>query len=82
VSSVCILAMIPLVKVRPGISRRYAELTIYGHVIQLHDLSTCELALRIGGSKAGLLNASMVRVFLFVMTRGQAKEVSSIQSNM
>lgn len=28
---------------------------------QLHDLGTGDLALRIGGSRTGLLNASMVR---------------------
>ncbi|KAG6373346.1 hypothetical protein JVT61DRAFT_6490 [Boletus reticuloceps] len=31
------------------------------HLQQLHDLSTRELAIRFGGTKTGLLNASMVR---------------------
>ncbi|KNZ81855.1 Vacuolar calcium ion transporter, partial [Termitomyces sp. J132] len=33
-------------------------------LLKLHDLSTHELALRIGGSKAGLVNASLVGVYM------------------
>ena len=55
---VCTLAMIPLVKVRVNIIKDYLALTSI--LFQMHDLATQDLALRIGGSKTGLLNASLV----------------------
>jgi hypothetical protein len=55
---VCTLAMIPLVKVRVNLAEVYLGLTII--LFQMHDLATQDLALRIGGSKTGLLNASLV----------------------
>ena len=51
--------MIPLVKV--CVSHFDLKRAHY-YCCKLHDLVTRELALRIGGTKTGLLNASMVRV--------------------
>lgn len=60
--AVSILALIPLVKV---ISSLFIGANQVNEIYpQLHDLATHELALRIGGTKTGLLNASLVR-FLF-----------------
>jgi len=55
---VCTLAMIPLVKVRVNFAK--VDLGLMSILFQMHDLATQDLALRIGGSKTGLLNASLV----------------------
>ncbi|KAL0954889.1 hypothetical protein HGRIS_003822 [Hohenbuehelia grisea] len=34
-------------------------------LVRLHDLSTRELSLRLGGSKAGLINGSMSNLYVF-----------------
>lgn len=47
---------------------------------QLHDLSTRELAVRIGGAKTGLINASMVRAILSLVESSYTN--FSWQSNM
>ncbi|KAF8839634.1 hypothetical protein BDN67DRAFT_905166, partial [Paxillus ammoniavirescens] len=61
---VCILSMIPLVK--------------------LHDLSTRELALRIGGTRTGLLNASMSNTVELVVaiTALRKCELRVVQSSL
>jgi hypothetical protein len=51
----------------------YAPCSALGYLLicaieQLHDCAIQELALRLGGSKAALLNASLVRLPLLCMT--------------
>jgi len=36
-------------------------------ILQLHDLLTGELALRIGGNKTGLLNVSLVSMTFYML---------------
>ncbi|EAU85600.2 hypothetical protein CC1G_06313 [Coprinopsis cinerea okayama7 len=63
-SAVCILALIPLVR--------------------LHDLSIAELALRVGGSKTGLLNASMSNFIEIVVAISALRkcELRVVQSSL
>ena len=58
--------MIPLVKVSLYSLSRLNVLTDTGY--KMHDLVTQDLAVRVGGSRAGLLNASLVRPFFFGST--------------
>lgn len=55
---VSLLSLIPLVNVRcsSSVLGKFLNKIIY----QLHDIVTHELALRIGGARTGLLNASLV----------------------
>ena len=53
--------MIPLVKVSLYSLSRLNVLT--DTTYKMHDLVTQDLAVRVGGSRAGLLNASLVRPF-------------------
>ncbi|KAG1775921.1 Sodium/calcium exchanger protein-domain-containing protein [Suillus placidus] len=53
-------------------------------LVKLHDLSTRELALRIGGSKAGLLNASMSNTveMVIAITALRKCELRIVQSSL
>ena len=54
--------MIPLVKVGDLVS--LPSRNVCECCLQMHDLATQDLALRIGGSKTGLLNASLVNYII------------------
>jgi hypothetical protein len=55
--------MIPLVKVG-GDLVNHSSPNVCVCCLQMHDLATQDLALRIGGSKTGLLNASLVNYLI------------------
>ena len=52
--------MVPLVKVSISCINVYGILTLVAFA-QMHDMSIREVAIRVGGSRTGLLNASLVR---------------------
>ncbi|TFK50122.1 hypothetical protein OE88DRAFT_1736398 [Heliocybe sulcata] len=53
-------------------------------LVKLHDLATRELAIRIGGSKTGLLNASMANIveLVFAISALRKCELRVVQSSM
>ncbi|KAI0064777.1 hypothetical protein BV25DRAFT_187641 [Artomyces pyxidatus] len=53
-------------------------------LVRLHDLATCELAVRVGGSRAGLLNASLSNIVeLVIATTALRKcELRIVQSSL
>ena len=58
--------MMPLVKASLYLLSRLNVLVDMAY--KMHDLATQDLAIRVGGSRAGLLNASLVRPFSFGST--------------
>ena len=47
---------------RQGMLDPASSLSTLVHVVKMHDFSVRELSVRLGGTRTGLLNASMVRL--------------------